>query len=180
MAAYGISALVLSCLASNTAEDIRLCGICLVRRSKRRARWPLVICLQECCFHQSMSVRDGSMVLMLPLTHGSGNVAKTYPSLSDIPQLLDPKGRCKLCLLSRHLQCGLFFGYKFASSPPPSDCLASRLSHSFYYQEGCKKSHSLQILLKAAGHLLSTSFMLCSVISVLGLHRYSAVILFQR
>lgn len=99
------------------------------------------------------------MVLMLPLTHGSGNVAKTYPSLSDIPQLLDPKGRCKLCLLSRHLQCGLFFGYKFASSPPPSDCLASRLSHSFYYQEGCKKSHSLQILLKAAGHLLSKYFL---------------------
>lgn len=72
-----------------------------------------MICLRECCFHQSTSVRDGSMVLMLPLTHGSGNIAKTYPSLSDIPQLLDPEGRCKLCLLSRHLQCGLLFGYKF-------------------------------------------------------------------
>lgn len=119
-----------------------------------------MICLQECCFHQSMSVRDGSMVLMLPLTHGSGNVAKTYPSLSDIPQLLDPKGRCKLCLLSRHLQCGLFFGYKFAFFFfPPSDCLAGRLSHSFYYQEGCKSCHSLQILPKAAGHSLSNYFL---------------------
>lgn len=44
-----------------------------------------MICLREFCFHQSTSVTDESMVLMLPLTHGSGNVAKTQPSLSDIP-----------------------------------------------------------------------------------------------
>jgi len=79
LSACSVNALVLSCLASNTAEDIRLCGMCLVRSGEGRARWPLVICLQECCFHQSTSARDGSMVLMLPLTHGSGNTAKHIP-----------------------------------------------------------------------------------------------------
>lgn len=42
---------------------------------------------------------------------------------------------------------------------PPSDCLAGRLSHSFYYQDGYKKSHSSQTLPKAAGHLLSKYFL---------------------
>lgn len=53
------------------------------------------------------------MVLMLPLTLGSGNVAKTYSSLADIPVLLDSEDSWKLCLLSRRLEHGLFFGFKF-------------------------------------------------------------------
>lgn len=92
---------------------MQLCGMCLVRSRERKVRWSLEICLRECFFHQSTSERDGSMVLMLPLTHGSGNVAKTYPSLSDIPQLLDLEGRCKLGLLSRHLKRGLWLQIHF-------------------------------------------------------------------
>lgn len=84
LAACGVNTLVLSCLASNTLLKM-LCRMCLVRSRERRVRWPLVICLREFCFHQSTCVTDESMVLMLPLTHGSGNVAKTQLSLSDIP-----------------------------------------------------------------------------------------------